>query len=272
MNRRPRLLDLFSGAGGAAMGYHRAGFEVVGVDIKPQPHYPFEFHQADALEYVAALAEGIICPGCRSICAGDHNSFWCDACGQLWPKGHDWGAKFDAIHASPPCQAYTPMSNRWRASGRATREWPRLIEPIRSLLEPLGVPWVMENVQGAPLRADVKLCGYPFGLRVHRHRLFETSGLIFGMTLQCRGWKDHVGVYGDHPDGGRLWTRKDGHAPLRRAASIEEGRAAMGIDWMDWPELKEAIPPAYTEWIGVQLRQAIENERQASDSLLGTGL
>ena len=223
---RPRLLDLFCGAGGAAMGYYRAGFDVVGVDIKPQPHYPFEFVQMDALD---ALMPG------------------------------SFANTFDAIHASPPCQAYTPMSNRWRANGKATREHPRLIEPTRKMLTVAGKPWVLENVPGAPVRPDVKLCGYSFGLRVHRHRLFEVnaSTLILGVPYSCRGWKDHVGVYGDHPDGGRLWDRKDGHVPLRRAASIEDGRDAMGIDWMDWPELKEAIPPAYTEWIGGQLRAVL---------------
>jgi len=220
MSDTPRLLDLFCGAGGAAMGYHRAGFDVVGVDIKPQPHYPFEFIQADAMTYPL---DG-----------------------------------FDVIHASPPCQAYTPMSNRWRVSGKATKVHPRLIEPTRVRLLGAGVPWVIENVPGAPIRPDVKLCGYSFGLRVHRHRLFETTELVMSVPYSCRGWRDHVGVYGDHPDGGRLWTRKDGHAPLRRAASIEDGRDAMGIDWMDWPELKEAIPPAFTEHIGRQLIQAIE--------------
>jgi DNA (cytosine-5)-methyltransferase 1 len=196
------------------MGYFRAGFDVVGVDIKPQPHYPFEFHQADALTYPL---DG-----------------------------------FDAIHASPPCQAYTAMSNRWRVQGKAATVHPKLIEPMRARLEGSGVPWIMENVVGAPVRPDVRLCGFTFGLRVHRHRLFETPLLILSEPFTCYGWTDHVGVYGDHPDGGRLWTRADGQ-PLRRAASIEEGRAAMGIEWMDWPELKESIPPVFTEYIGAQL-------------------
>jgi DNA (cytosine-5)-methyltransferase 1 len=217
---KPRLLDLFCGAGGAAMGYHRAGFEVVGVDINPQPHYPFEFHQADAL------------------------TFPLDG--------------FDVIHASPPCQGYTPMSNRWRANGAAKRVHPRLIGPVRDRLGASRAAWIIENVPGAPIRPDVKLCGYSFGLRVHRHRLFETEAFILSVPFSCRGWEDHVGIYGDHP-GGRLWTRRDGHKPLRRADSVTDAQDAMGIDWMPrWSELKEAIPPAYTEWIGGQLLAALK--------------
>jgi DNA (cytosine-5)-methyltransferase 1 len=218
--RAPRLLDLFCGAGGAAMGYHRAGFEVVGVDINPQPHYPFEFHRADAL------------------------TFPLDG--------------FDAIHASPPCQAYTAMSNRWRVVGKAATVHPKLIEPTRERLATADALTVIENVVGAPVRPDVKLCGFTFGLGVHRHRLFELNTFMLSHPFSCRGWEGHVGVYGDYPDGGRLWTRADGHKPHRRAASLAEGSTAMGIDWMPWRSLKEAIPPAYTEWIGRQLLAAIE--------------
>lgn len=225
MSRKPRLLDLFAGGGGAGVGYARAGFEVVGVDIRPQPHYPFEFWEADAL---SVLTRG------------------------------SW-REFDAIHASPPCQAYTPMSNRWRANAKATREHPKLIEPVRALLELTNLPWIIENVPGAPVRRDARLCGYTFGLGVHRHRLFESNVLLLSPKMTCRGWRDHVGVYGDHPDGGRLWDRADGHAPLRRAASVKEAQEAMGIDWMpEWSELKEAIPPAFTEYLGIQLLQALE--------------
>lgn len=198
------------------MGYHRAGFEVVGVDIVPQPRYPFKFHQADAL------------------------TFPLDG--------------FDAIHASPPCQAYSLMGNRYRDR----QQHPRLLEPMLERLSERTEPWVVENVVGAPLRPDVRLCGYSFGLGTHRHRVFQSSVFMLSLPLSCRGWRDHAGVYGRHPDGGRLWTRADGHAPLRRVSSLEEASARMGIDWMTWPEIKEAIPPAYTEWIGRQLLRAIE--------------
>ena len=116
----PRLLDLFCGAGGAGMGYHRAGFEVVGVDIKPQPRYPFEFHQADALTFVA-----------------------------------EYGDRFDAVHASPPCQRFSDLAKR---NGNAD-EWPDLIEPLRPILRMIGRPYVIENVEGAPLRDPAMLCG-----------------------------------------------------------------------------------------------------------------
>ena len=132
-----KLFDCFSGAGGKAMGYHRAGFEVVGVDIAMQKNYPFEFHQADALEY-------------------------------LQEHGHE----FDAIHASPPCQAYSVTYSLPNVG-----EYPELIEPIRELLISSGKPYVIENVPGAPLINPVELCGSMFGLNVIRHRRFETGRL-----------------------------------------------------------------------------------------------
>lgn len=130
----PRLLDLFCCQGGAGMGYHRAGFEVVGVDIKPQPRYPFEFHQGDALEYVAA-------------------------------HGHE----FDAIHASPPCQHYS-IGAKFRGTAG---NHPDLVAKTRLAVRATGKPFVMENVPGAPLSKTVMLCGTMFGLGVIRHRHFE---------------------------------------------------------------------------------------------------
>jgi DNA (cytosine-5)-methyltransferase 1 len=203
---RPRLLDLFCGAGGAAMGYSRAGFEVVGVDIKPQPRYPFEFHQADAM------------------------TFPLDG--------------FDAIHASPPCQRF---SKAQRLQGN---EHPDLITPIRERLMASGLPWAIENVEDArwAMREPLTLlCGAAFaGLQVYRHRLFETS---HPMPLVL-----HAG------HGVRL--TKLGHRPVDgefmhvvgHFSGVARGRAAMGIDWpMTQDEVREAIPPAYTEWIGRQL-------------------
>jgi DNA (cytosine-5)-methyltransferase 1 len=205
---RPRLLDLFCGAGGAAVGYHRAGFEVVGVDINPQPHYPFEFHQADAMTYPL---DG-----------------------------------FDAIHASPPCQAYI-RSGTVAKDGRH----PRLLPPTRERLIEAGIPWVIENVPGAPMRADVQLCGSIFGLAVRRHRWFESSESLSPWVLACNHSEPVAGVYG-HPHGAS--GANAGMLP----GDLATWSRAMGIDWMTTAELADAIPPAYTEWIGTQLLRAVE--------------
>ena len=132
-----RLLDLFAGAGGAAMGYRRAGFDVVGVDINPQPNYPFEFYQGDAIHYLA----------------------------EHWRE-------FDAVHASPPCQRYSAMT---ACRPGLADEYPDLIAPVRNLLELTGLPYVLENVARSPLRPDLTLCGQMFGLPLYRHRVFEAS-------------------------------------------------------------------------------------------------
>jgi DNA (cytosine-5)-methyltransferase 1 len=204
---RPRLLDLFCGAGGAAMGYHRAGFEVVGVDINPQPRFPFEFIQADAMTFL-----------------------------DDWPV---WVAElFDAIHASPPCQSYSYMSScRPGLSGT----YPDLIEAVREQLNNSGLPYVIENVPNAPLRADVTLCGHMFGLELYRHRIFESNRPL---------------TEPDHPvhvkPGGRAGHWKPGEviSVAGNFAPAAVARKAMDIDWMNRAELGEAIPPAYTEYIG----------------------
>jgi DNA (cytosine-5)-methyltransferase 1 len=206
-----KLLDLFCGAGGAAMGYHRAGFEIVGVDIKPQKHYPFEFHQADAMTYPL---EG-----------------------------------FDVIHASPPCQAYSAGS---RMRNGYAKEHPRLIEPIRERLKATGLPYIIENVADAPLIGPLFLCGSIFGLAVRRHRGFETN--VAMLAPQCSHFLQGVvvGVYGDHPEDSVI---RKGH-PAIRARSIEHAGEAMAIGWMKtWHEIKESIPPAYTEFIGKHLME-----------------
>lgn len=220
-----RLLDLFSCAGGAAMGYNRAGFEVVGVDIAPQPNYPFEHHVADALEFVA-----------------------------------EHGREFDVIHASPPCQAHSTLSkgNRPRGVGAVHLD---LIPATRAALEATGQPYVIENVTSAPVRPDVVLCGLMFGLGVFRHRWFELGGWAMLSPAhpghgghRVAGWRhgvryagDMVAVYGD--GGGK--------------GSVEQWQAAMGIDWTtDRNELAEAIPPAYTEHIGRQLMAALSTRTQ----------
>ena len=197
------------------MGYHRAGFDVVGVDIEPQPHYPFRFRQQDALEALEYFLP-------------------------TEPGG------FDAIHASPPCQAYTSMGNRWQSPTS-----PPLIAPVRELLEATGLPWVMENVAGAlrDMRSPIELTGEMFDLGVHRPRLFESNVMVLVPPRPPRQ-ADPAAVYGKN-DGRRLWTRKDGSE--LRCASLEEAQGAMGMDWADWHGTKEAIPPAYTEFIGQQL-------------------
>ena len=204
-----RLLDLYCGAGGAGVGYHRAGWEVTGWDIDPQPNYPFEFHQGDAL----AL----------SI---------------------DYLTTFDLIHTSPPCQASTALTKGTNKG----REYPQLIPATRQTLESAGVPYVIENVQGAPVRRDLTLCGEMFGLEVIRHRYFELGGWSATQPPHPRhrgriaGWRHgtyyagpYLAVYGE--GGGK--------------GSVPEWQRAMGIDWTDnRKEIAEAIPPAYTEFIG----------------------
>jgi DNA (cytosine-5)-methyltransferase 1 len=220
---RPRLLDLFCGAGGAAMGYHRAGFDVIGVDIKPQSHYPFLFIQDDVFEF-----------------AESHELDW-----------------YDAIHASPPCQSYSKS-----VSIENRKKHPDLIAQTRSLLKETGLPYVIENVPGAPLENPVQLCGSAFGLPIQRHRLFETNFPI--MSPGC--------IHGAYPrQYPPAWNRT---TPLR-VLSISGGwttevdfaqhKAAMLVDWEVTPkELSEAIPPAYTQFIGEQLLAVLNTEEVMS--------
>lgn len=210
--RKLRLLDLFSGAGGAAMGYHQAGFtEIVGVDLAPQPRYPFEFVQGGALEFL------------RTVKPGD----------------------FDLIHASPPCQAYTAMRGLGKGAGK---DAPDLVRPVRAALRETGTPYVIENVPGAPMDCPFLLCGSSFGLGVRRHRLFETPMLVMQLPCAHRSAPRPVAVYGDHPQ-----TPGDGTFRVNRARTLAEGQTAMGIDWMPWKSLTQAIPPAYTRFLGEQL-------------------
>lgn len=248
---RMKLLDLFCGAGGAAMGYHRAGFgEIVGVDINPQPRYPFEFVQGDAVEYVAEHGHG-----------------------------------FDAVHASPPCQGYSIMRNLpWLKD----REYPMLIDPVRELLEQTGKPWVIENVMGAHLPAGW-LCGTMFGLPFYRHRAFESNWfwmqpghpkhrVVIGSEsvgrprrgetfifpqVSDRDKRPHIGATFtfDNPvnsgwrllhDGVQKQCSSDLPAKGWRIAA-----EAMNIDWMKREELTQAIPPIYTEYIGNVMRQTL---------------
>jgi DNA (cytosine-5)-methyltransferase 1 len=199
-----RLLDLFCGAGGAAMGYHRAGFEVVGVDIKPQPRYPFAFFQADAL-MVPVIG-------------------------------------FDAVHASPPCQRYTIAQN----ARKNAAAHPDLVAPTREVLRRSGLPYVIENVVGAPLVNPVTLCGTAFGLEhdgfeLRRHRLFECSFPV--LTVPCRHRLPAAPVFGHNA--GRDFYRRHG-----RGYNAAAKAAIMEIDWMTRDEVSQAIPPVFTELIG----------------------
>jgi DNA (cytosine-5)-methyltransferase 1 len=210
---RPRLLDLFCGAGGAAMGYYRAGFDVVGVDVKPQPRYPFAFVQADALRPPFRLEN------------------------------------FDAIHASPPCQAYI----RSGMVARDGRHRP-LIAPVRALLVSSGKPYVIENVEGAPVRPTFVLCGSMFALAIRRHRRFEVPSVFALHPATCDHSRPITGVYG-HPHGkGGAW--RNGKRPML-PSDLATWSRELGINWMTAKELAQAIPPAYTEFIGRQLLEAI---------------
>jgi DNA (cytosine-5)-methyltransferase 1 len=217
---RPKLLDLFCGAQGAGVGYHRAGFDVTGVDIIAHPDAPHPVIVADAL---AVLIEP------------------------------EFLADFDVIHASPPCQNFTTMSNRSRVmGGKAATDHPDLISWVRLGLQAWGGVYVIENVPGAKreMRNPITLSGGAFGLGVDRPRLFESNVTL---TAPPRvKVHDPVGVYGKL-DGRRLFTSRDG-SEQRAARTLEEGAVAMGIDWMtQWEDITEAIPPAYTEHIGAQL-------------------
>jgi DNA (cytosine-5)-methyltransferase 1 len=207
VNRRPRLLDLFCGAGGAAMGYHRAGFQVVGVDIEPQPRYPFEFIRADAL------------------------TFRLDG--------------FDAIHASPPCQRFSRISVVYGAGA----DHPDHVAATRARLLAAGVPYVIENVPGAPLLNPVMLCGSALGLPLRRHRLFESNVTLMspGCAHGMHAKQYRIRQHGREIDTAFCYVFGGGQA----GQPVATWRTAMGIDWgMTVDELSQAIPPAYTEHIG----------------------
>jgi DNA (cytosine-5)-methyltransferase 1 len=212
---RPRLLDLFCGAGGAAMGYHRAGFDIVGVDIVHQPNYPFTFHQADALEYLSDLIPG----------------------------------KFDAVHASPPCQSFTAYRRKGYGVGDG---YLNLIPDTRHWLLVGGLPYVIENVPGSPLLDPVMLCGSSFELDVRRHRLFESN-----IPLHVPGCDHSWQTPRFPPATNRTNLRSTVEVGVWRIP-LDVQQQAMGIDWMTLTELSEAIPPAYTEHIGRQLIDALK--------------
>lgn len=209
---RPWLLDLFCGAGGAAYGYHQAGFNLCGIDINRQPNYPYKFIQADVMEF----------------CAN--------------PK-FPWH-KFSAVHASPPCQSYTRKSANWGRERTHYIDHPDLLEPTRAILQATGLPYVIENVEGSPILESLMLCGTMFGLPLIKHRYFEMNFLCLPASV-C----DHSNVYNPWSGEGR---------------SAEKMREAMGTPWIPISggasrkagvtgDLFNAIPPAYTKFIGTQL-------------------
>jgi len=204
-----KLLDLFCGAGGASMGYARAGFEVTGMDIKHGKRYPFKYIRKNVME--------------------------------LRPEDLE---EYDVIHASPPCQTFSATRHLRNAQGKTTSKQD-LLAQVRSLLVVSGKPYVIENVKGAPLIDAVQICGSAFGLKVRRHRLFESNMPIKGTECHHAQQGRPIGIYGSMRDeipGG-------GHT----AKTMSEAKDAMGIEWMIWSELVEAIPPDYTHHIGLQL-------------------
>lgn len=202
------VLDLFCGAGGASAGYKLAGCKVFGVDINPQPRYPFEFIQGDASDL--NILKDIL----------SYN-------------------EIDLIHASPPCQKY---SKTQRING--IENYPDLIGKVRSNFQELDIPYVIENVRGAPLKHPIELCGLMFGLKTYRHRLFETSWPMVPIKHPEHWYR--TAKMGRKPKPGEF-IHVVGHFSGKK-----EAEEAMGIDWMSRAELAQAIPPAYTEYIGIK--------------------
>jgi len=217
--REPRLLDLCCCQGGAARGYAQAGFRIVGVDADPQPRYPYEFIQADAIEVLRDRA---------------------------------FVNTFDAVHASWPCQAYSPLNAL--PTTKASHEHPDLVGPGRELMSTYDMPWVIENVMAAPLdrRRSITLCGGMFGLRTYRHRRFEPSP---GLTLVATPHPKHL-IRTATKQRRQRWA-EGWHVSITGDVGTYLGPEAMGIDWMTGQGLSEAIPPAYTEYIGGQLMKAL---------------
>jgi DNA (cytosine-5)-methyltransferase 1 len=213
-----RLLDLFCCAGGAAMGYARAGFEVIGVDKEPQSQYPFEFQQADVLEL-----------------------------DPLWIS-----LNFNAVHASPPCQVHSSVT------GKSRGNHVDLVPHTRELLRATGLPYIIENVEGAPLHEPIRLCGSSFDLDVQRHRLFEIGGWSAPTPPKCQHHRQTPRFrslnIAKHR-AGKLATVVGVHGHINYSGEFELRCKAMGIDWMDNEHLVEALPPAYTKWLGDQLME-----------------
>lgn len=206
-----KLLDLFCGVGGASAGYAASGFEVHGIDIKHGKRYPYTYVRADVLDVL---------------------------------QDENYLDQFDVIHASPPCQTHSITQHLRNAQGKSTSKVD-LIPQTREALIASGKPYIIENVPGSPLLNPIQLCGSSFGLKVRRHRLFETNMPLVGSVCDHKSQGRPIGVYGslndEIPRGGKT------------ATTIDEARKAMGIDWAIWSELVEAIPPAFTKYLGDQI-------------------
>jgi DNA (cytosine-5)-methyltransferase 1 len=202
------MLDTYCCQGGASWGYYLAGFNVTGVDLHPQPHYPFEFHQGDAVQFIL-----------------------------------DHGAEFDLIGGSPPCQRYT------RAQRIMRNEHPDLIGPTREAARAVGRPYIFENVSGAPLLDPVVLCGAMFGLRTYRHRLFE-SNLPLGSRLHPRHLAPVAKMGRPVRDGEFMHI-------VGNFTGVALAREVMGMPWATRDGLREAVPPAYTQFLGEQAAEQI---------------
>lgn len=207
-----KLLDLFCGVGGASVGYAEAGFEVTGVDLKHGKRYPFTYIRANVLDVL---------------------------------QDKEFIAGFDVIHASPPCQTHSITKHLRNAQGKSTSKVD-LIPETRQALILSAKPYIIENVMGSPLHDPIMLCGSAFGLKVRRHRIFESNLKLQGTICDHKTQGRPIGVYGslrdEIPNGGKT------------AESIEQAREAMGMPWAIWSELVEAIPPAYTKYLGEQIK------------------
>jgi DNA (cytosine-5)-methyltransferase 1 len=223
-----KLLDLFCGVGGASVGYHQAGFEVHGVDLKHGKRYPFTYLRVDVLDVF---------------------------------RDEEYINQFDVIHASPPCQTHSITKHLRNAQGKSTSKID-LIPETREALIASGKPYIIENVPGSPLINPIQLCGSSFGLKVRRHRLFESNMPLIGSICDHKAQGRPIGVYGslndEIPKGGKT------------ASTIGEARKAMDMNWAIWSELVEAIPPAFTKYLGDQIWKQVTQTHGLKKMILDT--
>ena len=219
-----KLLDLFAGAGGCSVGYDRSGFQVTGVDIKAHPDYPYQLIVADVLDFMTQ---------------------------------DNWHADYDVIHASPPCPRYSSITH---VSGNPDAH-PDLVPVMIQMLTKTGKPWVIENVMGAPMPGSVVVCGSSFGLRVRRHRQFLSNLPLRSSVCDHKSQGRAIGVYGNQTgsyESQLARYKRIGRDYGLRAENVADAQNAMGINWMNnWDDLTDAIPPAYTEFIGLQICDAL---------------